>query len=362
MEGRSERFVELDIIRFFAALSVMVYHYKSKYIQSLGSGHPELAHSIYAVTKFGYLGVDLFFIISGFVIFASAMGRTSFQFAVSRITRIYPTLWVCVTFTALVLVATPGPASGIDLKQWLANLTLMNKTLGIDYIDGVYWTLQIEIEFYLCVFLLLAADLLKHYRIWLPLWLSATALFLFFKQPFFMGWVISPEYSSYFIAGITLYLARRDGYRLFHAILLGGSLAISSVYAYDLLSEFAHDVTHGDRLMAVGLVWACYIVFLLLPLVKVPMDRSLAALSLGGITYPLYLLHNRAGKAVYDWGSGSVKPLLLVCMIAAAMLLASWAIHNYLERRIADRLKFYLFASSHKLRTVRNSKVAAGKE
>jgi len=103
-------------------------------------------------------------------------------------------------------------------------------------------------------------------------------------------------------------------------------------------------------------------VFLLLPLVKVPMDRSLAALSLGGITYPLYLLHNRAGKAVYDWGSGSVKPLLLVCMIAAAMLLASWAIHNYLERRIADRLKFYLFASSHKLRTVRNSKVAAGKE
>jgi hypothetical protein len=41
--GRSERFVELDFICFFAATSVMVYHYKSKYIESLGSGHPELA-------------------------------------------------------------------------------------------------------------------------------------------------------------------------------------------------------------------------------------------------------------------------------------------------------------------------------
>jgi len=129
----------------------MVYHYKSKYIQSLGSGHPELAHSIYAVTKFGYSASTYSSSLAACDL-RLGHGRTSFQFAVSRITRIYPTLWVCVTFTALVLVATPGPASGIDLKQWLANLTLMNKTLGIDYIDGVYWTLQIEIEFYLCVF------------------------------------------------------------------------------------------------------------------------------------------------------------------------------------------------------------------
>lgn len=353
MEGQKERFAELDFIRFFAALSVVVYHYKSKYIESLGDS-PALAHGIYAVTKFGYLGVDLFFIISGFVIFASALGRTGFQFAVSRITRLYPTLWVCVTITVLVSLALRGADSGISLVQWLANLTLFNKRMGIEDIDGVYWTLVVEVKFYFCILALLLFDLVRHYRIWIPIWLFATVTFLVFKQPFFLGWFISPEYSSYFISGIIFYLARRDGYSRFHVAILLPAIAVSSVYAYRALSSFARDVTDVDRMVAVGMVWCLYFVFFLVSTRKFTLRSSGFVLGLGGMTYPLYLLHNRTGKELYDFFSGTVPPLLLVFSIAAVMLLASWMIHVYLERGIADRLKFYLFSIASKISTLRS--------
>ena len=53
MEGQKERFGELDFVRFIAALSVVIYHYKTEYIESL-TDCPELSHGIYAITKFGY--------------------------------------------------------------------------------------------------------------------------------------------------------------------------------------------------------------------------------------------------------------------------------------------------------------------
>ena len=348
MEGQKERFGELDFVRFIAALSVVIYHYKTKYIESL-TDSPELSHGIYAITKFGYLGVDLFFIISGFVIFASALGRTGFQFAVSRITRLYPTLWVCVSITALLSLVLRGADSGITVTQWLANLTLFNERIGIEDIDGVYWTLVVEVNFYFCILALLIFNLVRHYKVWIPIWLAATVSFLCFKQPFFLGWFISPEYSAYFISGIIFYLARRDGYQLFHWAILVPAVAVSSVYAYRALSTFAHDVTDLDRSIAVGIVWCLYLLFYLVSIRKFTMRSTAFVLGLGGMTYPLYLLHNRAGKEIYDASAATFPPLLLVIGIAAFMLLASWLIHVYLERGIADRLKFYLFAMANRI-------------
>lgn len=337
----ADRFVVLDVVRFVAAMSVLVYHYKSKYLEAF-TGDPVVAKAVYAVTKFGYLGVDLFFIISGFVIFASALGRTPGQFAVSRITRIYPTLWVCVTLTALVVVATG--AGSISLGQWAANLTLFNRRLGIEDVDGVYWTLEVEVKFYACVFALLLTGLFRHYRVWLCAWLALTVAFLLTRQPFFLGWFVSPEYSSYFIAGIVFFLARREGFHRFHVSILLACLALSSIYAHGALDSFAKGVTELDRWIAVGLVGCFYLLFYAIASGRLTAGASMAALNLGGVTYPLYLLHNRAGKALFDLWRDAVDPLVLACLIAALIVGLSWLVHVYLERRIADRLKAYLFA------------------
>ncbi len=352
VKPKAEHYAELDLVRFVAAASVLVYHYMTKYVATIG---PETttAHSIYSVSKFGYLGVDLFFMISGFVIFASALGRSGFQFAVSRLTRIYSTFWVCMSITALGVWLLEGTASGLSWNQWLANLTLFSDALGVEKIDGVYWTLVVELKFYACVFALLAVGLISRYRWWLPLWLLAAWTFRFLHQPFFMGWFISPEYSAYFIAGILFFLMRREGPSRFQFMLLAPAMVLSCINAYSAIDTFSRDITSSDRLVAIAVVCAIYATFLLIALRKFTLHSSSLVLMLGGLTYPLYLLHYRLGKSIYDAAVGHVAPMLLLLGITLLVLALSWFVHMYLERRIADPLKRWLFAAHAKARALR---------
>jgi peptidoglycan/LPS O-acetylase OafA/YrhL len=89
----NKRFQELDALRGIAALLVVVFHFTMHRPQS------ELGF------KYGITGVDLFFIISGFVIFMSINNVNSAkEFVVNRITRLYPTYWACVTTTYIASV------------------------------------------------------------------------------------------------------------------------------------------------------------------------------------------------------------------------------------------------------------------
>lgn len=342
MANGEERFVELDLLRFFAAFSVMIYHYKTKYFEArpFDSG---LAETFYEITKFGYLGVDLFFIISGLVILHSATGCSCSRFAISRFTRLYPTLWICMTFTAIISLSLKGAESEITILQWLTNLTIMSSYLGQNYIDGVYWTLLIEIKFYFLIFMLLMAGVIKYERIWLTVWLIATITFALFKQPFFMGWFISPEYSPHFIAGTTFFLIRRDGLQLFYAVILFVSLVMSCCYAYIASSSFVRDITTPERLMAVLIIAFFYVILLLISTKRFSLigPRTLL-LILGGVTYPLYLLHNRLGKEIFDAFKGTIDVVPLLIVIATGMMAVSLCVHLTLEKQFADRVKVFL--------------------
>ena len=79
----------LDGLRLFAALMVVSYHYFG---------------FVSMPTAYGWLGVELFFLISGFVICMSSMGHTVGQFATSRIVRLFPAYWFGVLLTSAVLL------------------------------------------------------------------------------------------------------------------------------------------------------------------------------------------------------------------------------------------------------------------
>ena len=112
MKGSSERdrIEGLDVLRLFAALSVVLFHYSFR-----GAAADDLTRvslpALVPVTKYGYLGVDLFFVISGFVIAWSAEGRHWLQFAVARFARIYPAFIFCMTATFLVTMLIARRAS-----------------------------------------------------------------------------------------------------------------------------------------------------------------------------------------------------------------------------------------------------------
>ena len=176
---QNERVNTLDLIRFVAAVAVVLYHYTARYTSNLTSD-PELFKSAALFTKYGYLGVNLFFMISGFVILSSAINSNPINFLISRATRLYPTFWVSVSVTAIFVFFFEAPSPAIGWIQYLANLTMLNDYLHIENLDGVYWTLQAELKFYGCVFLLLLFGWINQYKKWLTVWLLATISFILF--------------------------------------------------------------------------------------------------------------------------------------------------------------------------------------
>ena len=325
----------LDLFRFFAAFSVVIYHYTAR------PGSSNFLNWV-PLTQFGYLGVPLFFMISGFVITASAERRSPFPFLISRAARLYPAYWIGITFTVLtLLIFAEDGKSVVQLGQYLSNLTMFNHYLKFENIDGVYWTLQTELKFYGCVFVLLYTGLFHRPKVWLSIWAGVTLLHILTHQPFFMGWFISPEYSPQFISGVVFYLIWKEGIKPFTSVLLALSFAMCCFRAYEQAPSFMVSPDHETKLITILITGVFHVLFMLLATKKIVLKPSVFYTTLGGMTYPLYLVHNRAGKAIIDSLSPAHERVMVVfttlLMFGVALL-----IYSYLETPLAERFKAFL--------------------
>ena len=128
------RFRELDGFRGLAAFTVVIYHLGVPATQN----YPRTAPSPYDI-PLGELGIQLFFIISGFVILLSAIkSGSALKFAVSRFSRIYPTYWFALGVSALVYFLYGNPGRHIPVVQTLVNTTMLQHFLRVDNVDQVY--------------------------------------------------------------------------------------------------------------------------------------------------------------------------------------------------------------------------------
>lgn len=329
------RIITLDIVRFFAALSVVLYHYISR----PGS---EIYPTIDQFTKYGYLGVPLFFIISGYVIALSAHNRTAIQFGISRFVRLYPALWAGVLFTVICLTILNH--TKFTLLQILANFTLINEYFGFENVDGVYWTLKAELRFYACVFILLLCGVFQKYRYWLSAWLGMTALYTISGQPFFMGWFITPEYSSFFIGGIAAFLIQTNGKTIFNLFVFFSSLVISSFMTFNQTQGFIANPGVMEKSISVAIVWLFYCLFFLISTGKINLAERKLFIIFGALTYPLYLIHNLAGKAIIDSYSAIIPAQIMILLVIALMIFFSFIIHIGIERPLASPMKVFLLS------------------
>lgn len=160
----------LDGLRGLAALAVVAYHYLNR--------GPNLYHELgpsHAWIMWGQYGVQLFFIISGFVIFDSARESTTWRFSANRVIRLYPAYWLAVILTFTVVTSFGLPGRETTLPVALFNLTMLPGFFGIPYVDGAYWTLAVELTFYVAIALLARAGALADRLIFVTLfaWLGA---------------------------------------------------------------------------------------------------------------------------------------------------------------------------------------------
>ncbi len=312
MKEEKLRFSILDPARLLAAFAVLFYHY-SIYIDS--------SNPLFPILDFGYLGVNFFFILSGFVITASAQNRSAFEFIKARALRLYPAFIICLLITLILNFAIKDLS--YPIHQILANAIILNDYLKIENIDGVYWTLQAELKFYGCIFLLLLTGAFKYWRYWLSIWLLLAITHHFIQQPFFMGWFINPNYSFYFIGGVSAYLIHRNPRDKLALSIFLTSLVFSFFNAIAQTSVFMHQLTNTKE-MAAGLITCTFFIFFyLLSKGKINIQSKPYLATAGAISYPLYLIHNQAGKGFIALITNYIHPYLAIMVTIFLVVIVS---------------------------------------
>ena len=342
---RPSRLLALDGLRLVCALAVAGYHFGDSW--RLDGVRPPAHHLPDAapVLIYGFLGVEVFFLISGFVICMSGWGRTVRGFAASRAARLYPAFWVAVPATAVVVavlpVTTGVPVSGVpSVRDVLVNLSMLAEPLNTPLVDTVYWTLWVELRFYLIVACLVGAGMTdRRVRVFGTVWLVAAVVLPAFPGAALRE-VVMPDFAPYFIAGMTMFLLRRSpsDWRLW-ALLAGCWLAglhRVEVRALDLKPGFVVPVWPAPVLLTIA-----YAVLLAIALGATDRLDWRWLGTAGALTYPFYLLHQRIGYSLIRAGHDhtALPAWALIAGAVAILLTAAWLVHHLVERRLAPLLR-----------------------
>jgi peptidoglycan/LPS O-acetylase OafA/YrhL len=326
------RLYNLDLLRLFSAAMVLLFHYGFRMAisgEGGGVGFSELA----PVAQWCDAGLLVFFAISGYVIALSADNRTAYDFAAGRFARLWPTFVTCATITTLVLLAWPVASLPTPtMAQWLAQFIIVSRLAGQPFMDGAYWTIVYEIVFYGWVFLLLAAGWFRGgWRIAVLAWLALSATNELFLHSGAVTKLFITEYSGFFAFGLVLFHACRQFDRGTAALLvLALAWAIAGTFVIEPRMVEDYNLVRpawGVALMAplaLGAVTLCAVA----PALPI---RPALAYGLGALTYPLYLLHQHIGYAVFTRFADAGNRWLVFGLLIAALLTVSGLIATLLE-------------------------------
>jgi len=309
------RYGELDVLRGLAALSVVAFHYTMIY--------PVIYHPNEVMLfqfPWGMYGPYVFFMISGFVILMTLeKTKHPLDFIVSRFSRLFPGYWAAVIVTYLVtryLVLFPSAYLQCSFNEFLCNFSMLEYWFKIRYVDGVYWTLEAELTFYLLIFLIYLSKGLKYIEIFGIFWLAIMTAYHYLplSAPLFISFKTAfsslLRYGNFFVAGIIFYNLKIKGNKWYRYLGLVLCLLVSNLWQDQV------------EVIVLGLAMVFFYLFILGKLTFIA-QRPLVYL--GTISYSLYLVHCSIGYTIKGWlRLFSLNPFLnFFIPLACCMLLAT---------------------------------------
>jgi peptidoglycan/LPS O-acetylase OafA/YrhL len=337
------RIHEIDLLRGLACLAVVAFHYLYQG-QRLGLLSSHAPSWVASAARLGQLGVHLFFMISGYVIFMSVQGASLRNFAASRASRLYPALWVAAPLTAVFAWMQLNPELQVTPFELAMNLSLVPQWFKIRFVDGAYWSLAVELQFYLLVALVLALRQLRRAEALVALWLVVSAINVLRPMYPLQFWLVV-NWAPYFAAGICAYQMRTDGPTPARWALYLVSFVLA--LAYEVLPHlrptrggapdpaFAAAFAVGHALLFVLFAW--------ISLRRSSSKGSAIVIWAGLLTYPVYLLHQHIGYVLIEkmapsgLALGWRAALTLALVVAAATAIVVW-----IERPLQRSLKRWL--------------------
>lgn len=312
------RMVELDALRGIAALLVVLFHYTTHYDNVYGHSAP-----LWVQVPFGKYGVQLFFAVSGFVILMSLERiERARDFLLGRLARLYPTYWtgLALTFTAVTVFGLPSRE--VSTATALVNLTMFQEYFRVQHVDGVYWTLTVELSFYALVLILLSARVLG--RI-IPIFIALVALQTLAELVLqAMGMPTAARFAGrphlqFFAIGVLAFKWSRGEVSLRSALALAGVGLAHELLLGSTTTLIVFGVVLGiaSALAAGALRWLTWRLLLFL----------------GFISYPLYLVHQNIGFLVIRrLEAAGWQPEAAVAVALAVALLLATAITHLVEQ------------------------------
>lgn len=322
------RLALLDYARFFAALSVVIFHFFWFAIESGRVSSVEKTW-LYEIASYGHYGVQFFFIISGYVIFLSVKNKSAASFMKSRLKRLYPTYWFAVLFTAFFAsMWAIGTDMAVSVKQTVLNLTMVHQFAGIKNVDGVYWTLLYEIIFYAIVFLILLFTDFKKLLGFLVVW----PILIIIANLFSNGFLIFNLYFSFFVIGAMFALLKNDQMPKAITII---TLVIAACIGFYQLYEAS--IPKGNNIFVVALIYAAMLSFFAIQNsekfrhIDLPKSQDI-----GGMTYPIYLIHAHFGYMILNQFATPDNQTLVYTLLLITVVSLSWMLWYVIEVKQAN--------------------------
>lgn len=333
----------IEYLRFILSFVVVIYHFiwygpRSGEIASIVTQSPDWV-------VYGRFAVSAFFIISGYVISYSTQGKNWGEFLASRVSRLYPALFACATVTFITIFFLAHSDTFQSLKQLGQAWLFIPLLLGRGQIDPSYWSIVVELRFYFIVLILILTGFLG-YIITIITLISVLGLVIFQLTPFpgISAFILFPH-ASFFALGILLHRQQMDGICWKIIILTIIHLALASYGSYVNFERV--DLMDGIRSpiwIGIPISVTCY-TLVLGALIIQPREhhRKLAAL-LGGLSYPLYLVHQLVGYLIIESLPRYIHDYGRVFFATTIVLSISLAVHIFIERRYAYPLRQWIVA------------------
>ena len=314
-------------LRGIAALAVCMFHFTKGFMAEDG-----FARELF---KNGWMGVEVFFVISGFVIPYSLLD-TSFafkhyaKFFKKRVLRIEPAYLVSVVlivglnYIAAMVPGFAGDPFGISFELILQHIGYLVEFFNNEWLNPVYWTLAVEFHYYLLIGLLIAVWNLK-YR-----WLTISSIIGILLLKYLNVEMIKLlKYTDIFVLGIITAFYKCQNLKL-------------HIYCIALvLMAFFLFQNHGPEITILKMITAVLIAFF------GQYGSNKLLLFFGNISYSLYLIHVPIGGKVINLSrrlelNENSKFIVILVALGTSIFMA-WLFYKYIERpshQWAKKVKF----------------------
>jgi peptidoglycan/LPS O-acetylase OafA/YrhL len=355
----SGRLRELDLLRFVAAIAVMLHHFTGVPTGAWPHDARKVFPELNPAANFGYLGVELFFMISGFVILMSVWQRSVGEFAVSRVVRLFPAYWFSVGLAMIVFFATGaavdyGPGSQSPLVRFLPNLTMLQTGAGAPNMEVVYWTLWIELHFYVLIALFLWRGITYPRCVGFMAGWLLSGVFAQEADVAVLKALLFPQWAPYFIAGMALFLMYRFGQNIVLWLFIGSCWALTVYYGvHNMDPSNAWPGVHQYAIPAA--ITAIYAVMALVATHRLGWLRWKGLTVAGGLTYPLYLVHETISRPLIKWLAPQLDRWAVLGIAIASCLAAAILIWIVIERPAQRWLRGHLRKAGEQIRGTEQS-------